>query len=230
MLDSFSVFRVRLGYLSSFLSTSCITSLHFIPDSDEGKWYFSVINFRLYFRRLPIPVFHSPRGVGGEPLPYLAYTDMCYVPLNRVWFSRSWVLNRVYNFTIKLLEQGVVLDWKPFKECEDDQRSTFAIPIIFFLNTYFHDFSVESYLIVYAKQNKSGSESSASYPKQGTGSGFEVLCGTALRRLPVSAPPPSSSGLWSPPKKMKGSECGLVFPNGDWNETPRFFSSFDKEQ
>ena len=82
------------------------------------------------------------------------------------------------------------MDWKPFKECEDDQRSTFAIPIIFFLKTYFHDFSVESYLIVYAKQNKSGSESSASYPKQGTGSGFEVLCGTALRRLPVSAPPP----------------------------------------
>ena len=77
---------------------------------------------------------------------------------------------------------------KSVKTC--DQRSTFAIPIIFFLNTYFHDFSVESYLIVYAKQNKSGSESSASYPKQGSGSGFEVLCGTALRRLPVSAPPP----------------------------------------
>ena len=64
MRDSFSVFRVRLGYLSSFLSTSCITSLHFIPDSDEGKWYFSVINFRLYFRRFPIPVFHSPKGRG----------------------------------------------------------------------------------------------------------------------------------------------------------------------
>jgi len=30
--------RVRLGYLSDFLSTSCITSLHFISDSDEGKW------------------------------------------------------------------------------------------------------------------------------------------------------------------------------------------------
>ncbi|KAJ7372040.1 Phosphorylase b kinase regulatory subunit alpha [Desmophyllum pertusum] len=27
--------RVRLGYLSDFLSTSCTTSLHFIPDSDE---------------------------------------------------------------------------------------------------------------------------------------------------------------------------------------------------
>lgn len=27
--------RVRLGYLSDFLSTSCFTSLHFLPDSDE---------------------------------------------------------------------------------------------------------------------------------------------------------------------------------------------------
>ena len=54
-----------------------------------------------------------PRG----PLSYLV---LCrYVPLNRVWFSRSWVLNRVRNFTIKRLEQGVFLDWKLFKECED---------------------------------------------------------------------------------------------------------------
>ena len=211
MLDSFSVFRVRLGYLSSFLSTSCITSLHFIPDSDEGKWYFSVINFRLYFRRLPIPVFHSPRGVGGEPLPYLAYTDMCYVPLNRVWFSRSWVLNRVYNFTIKLLEQGVVLDWKPFKECEDLRSAVYICNTNnFFLNTYFHDFSVESYLIVYVKQNKSRSERSASYPKQGTGSGFEGLCGTALRRLPVSAPPPPPA--FDPPRRRwKGVSAGSFF-------------------
>lgn len=28
--------RVRLGYLSDFLSTSCFTSLHFLPDSDEA--------------------------------------------------------------------------------------------------------------------------------------------------------------------------------------------------
>ena len=62
-----------------------------------------------------------------------------YVPLSKVWFSslegRSliWpmracaaeqamvfkvlVLNRVYNFTNKCLEQGVFLG-KPFKECE----------------------------------------------------------------------------------------------------------------
>ena len=106
MLDSFSVFRVRLGYLSSFLSTSCITSLHFIPDSDEGKWYFSVIDFRLYFRRLPIPVFHpggwggggggrffyhnrGGGGGGGGGGGSLLFGPYGYVPLNRVWFSRS---------------------------------------------------------------------------------------------------------------------------------------------
>ena len=38
------------------------------------------------------------------------------MPLNRVWFSRSWVF-RVYDFTIKRLEQGIFLDWKPFREC-----------------------------------------------------------------------------------------------------------------
>ena len=56
----------------------------------------------------------SPGG-GGTPL-----FGLCgYVLLNRVWFSRSWVLNRVYDFTIKHFEQVVLLDWKPFKECED---------------------------------------------------------------------------------------------------------------
>ena len=38
------------------------------------------------------------------------------MPLNRVWFSRSWVF-RVYNFTIKRLEKSVFLHWKPFREC-----------------------------------------------------------------------------------------------------------------
>lgn len=34
-------------------------------------------------------------------LPYLVYTDLYgYVPLNRVWFSGSLVLNRVYNIVI----------------------------------------------------------------------------------------------------------------------------------
>ena len=47
-----------------------------------------------------------------------------------------------------------------------DERSTFAIPIIVFLNIYFHDFSVKNYLILYAKQKKSGSESSVSCLEQ----------------------------------------------------------------
>ena len=53
---------------------------------------------------------------------------------------------------------------KSVKTC--DERSILAIPIIFFLNIYFHDFSVKNYLILYAKQNKSGSKSSVSCLKQ----------------------------------------------------------------
>ena len=37
-----------------------------------------------------------------------------------------------------------------------DKRSSFAIPIFFFLYIYFHDFSVKNYLILYAKQSKLG--------------------------------------------------------------------------
>ena len=37
-----------------------------------------------------------------------------------------------------------------------------------FLNIYFQYFSVKNYLILYAKQNKSGSESSVSCLKQGS--------------------------------------------------------------
>ena len=47
-----------------------------------------------------------PRGklmtCGGGALPYLAYMGMC------CW-TGSWVLNRVYNFTIEHLEEGVFL-------------------------------------------------------------------------------------------------------------------------
>ena len=54
---------------------------------------------------------------------------------------------------------------KSVKTC--DERSTFAIPIIFFFrNIHFHDFSLKNYLNRYAKQNKSGSESSVSCLKQ----------------------------------------------------------------
>ena len=86
---------------------------------------------------------------GGTPL----FGLYGYVPLNRVRFSRFWVLNRVYNFTIERLELGVFLDWKPFKECEDLRWAVYICNTNnFFLNICFHDFSVKNYLILYAKQ------------------------------------------------------------------------------
>ena len=57
----------------------------------------------------------TPPG-GGGALSYLSYTGMC----RRKQGMAFRVFNRVYNFTIKRLEQGAVfLDWKPFKVCED---------------------------------------------------------------------------------------------------------------
>ena len=48
--------------------------------------------------------------------------------------------NRVYNFTIERLKQGVFLNWKPFKDLRSvktcDERSTFVTPTTFFLNIY----------------------------------------------------------------------------------------------
>ena len=55
---------------------------------------------------------------------------------------------------------------KSVKTC--DERTTFAIATFFFLNMYFHDFSVKNYLVsLKAKQSKSESESSVSCLKQG---------------------------------------------------------------
>ena len=41
---------------------------------------------------------------------------------------------------------------KSVKTCDEHEQSTFAIPIFFFLNIPFHDFSVKDYLILYAKK------------------------------------------------------------------------------
>ena len=66
-----------------------------------------------------------------------------------IWF---WVLNG-----IERLELGVFLDWKPFKECEDLWWAVYICSTNnFFLNIYFHDFSVKNYLILYAKQIHQG--------------------------------------------------------------------------
>ena len=58
---------------------------------------------------------------------------------------------------------------KRFKDCEDLQWVVFICQTFFFFpNIYFHNFSVKHYLILYAKQNKSGSESSTSCLEQGS--------------------------------------------------------------
>ena len=56
-------------------------------------------------------LYNSP-GVGwGVGTPLFGLNG--YVPLNRVWFPGSSVLNWVYKFTFYHLKQGVILDWKP---------------------------------------------------------------------------------------------------------------------
>ena len=77
----------------------------------------------------------------------------------RVWatepdmFSRSWDLNRIYNLTFEAFKKG----WR-LAICNTNN---------FFLYIYFHAFSVKNYLIPYAKQSKSGSESRVTCLKQG---------------------------------------------------------------
>ena len=107
--------------------------------------------------------------------------------------SRSWV----YDFTIKRPEQGVFLDWKPFKECEDLRRAAYICNTDhFFLNIYF---SAKNYLILYAKQSKSGSESSVSCLKQG--SEMRSFCLKQGRGLLASAAHLYTNFPWVPPSR-----------------------------
>ena len=90
----------------------------------------------------------TPEGRGGG-----GYTGM----FRRYTILLLSVVNRVQSFWTGSLSKNV-------KTC--DERCTFAIPTIVFLIIYFLDFSVKNYLILYAKQSKSGSESSVSCLKQ----------------------------------------------------------------
>ena len=59
------------------------------------------------------------------------------MPLNALLISESWVLNWVYNFTIKHLEQGVFLNPKPTKELESWQWVVFSLHLIPTMNVFF---------------------------------------------------------------------------------------------
>ena len=76
---------------------------------------------------------------GGTPL----FGIHGYVPLEQ---GMVFKVLRVYNFTTERLQNRVSF-WtgslsKSVKTC--DERATFVIPIFFFLNIYFHDFSVKN--------------------------------------------------------------------------------------
>ena len=118
-----------------------------------------------------------PGGGGGA---HLYFAKKGVLPWGRVRFSRSWVLKRVYNFTIKWLLNRVSF-WngslsKSVKTC--DERCTFAIPIS-----------------LYTKQNKSGSESSFSCLKEGSEISIFVL-----NRVRVWRP-------WRHPRTQTSLEC-----------------------
>ena len=124
--------------------------------------------------------------------------------LKRVWAAEQGVVFKVsslkqgINFTIERLELGVFLDWKPFKECEDLRWAVYLCKTNnFFLNIYFHDFSVENYLILYAKQTNRGQKVVSPVLNRVAKwaifvlnrVGFKGLGSTPLPKPPLSAPP-----------------------------------------
>ena len=131
---------------------------------------------------------------GGTPL----FGLYGYVPLNRVWFTISplSVWNSVSFCTGNLSKRAKTCDAAVYI-CNTNN---------FFLNIYFHDFSVKNYLIVYAKQNKSGSESSVSCLKQGSemsnfclikqGWGLKPSAAQLYQDFPW-VPPPGSNASFS---------------------------------
>ena len=93
-------------------------------------------------------------GWGGGTDTPLFYQDE-YVPLNRVWFSGSRALNRVYNFT-SVLTEGFLLDRRPL----NDERS---IRVVQYTKKYvsrkilFSDVSLENYFTVFVERIETGS-------------------------------------------------------------------------
>ena len=64
----------------------------------------------------------DPSGGGGHSLIWPI--RVCAAEQGMVFktgYTINKLINRVYNFTIEHLKQGVFLDWKPFKECKDLQ-------------------------------------------------------------------------------------------------------------
>ena len=161
---------------------------------------------------LIIFVLWTQRGANspGRALPYLANAGMCrwtgygfQGPESSTGYTISLlsVSNRVSLWTGSLS--------KSVNTC--DERPTFSIPITFFLNIYFHDFSVKNYLILHAKQRKSGSESSISCLRQG--SEMRSFCLKQGRGLRASAAHLYPNFPWvrlPPPPFRANAKEGLI--------------------
>ena len=161
------------------------------------KFFFGFFIFPVIDRWLNIDmnVSNSPGGEGGHSLicpirVCAAEQDMAFRVFNRYTILLLSVLNRVRSFWTGSLSKSV-------KTC--DERSTFEIPIIVFLNIYFHDFSVKNYLILYAKHKKSGSESSVSCLKQA--SEMSNFCLKQGRSLKASEAQLYPDFPWVPPPR-----------------------------
>ena len=83
-----------------------------IFQTSTWKAFFVLFKIYLSWKIRPISV-KGWRVMWIHASPTPLFGQYGYVPLNRVWFSWSWVLNRVYNFIIERLEQGVFLVPKP---------------------------------------------------------------------------------------------------------------------
>ena len=113
-----------------FLTVKMLFTYHFLFSRIQKKvriWSLQVVE-----RWVGFNFSWSGWGGGGTPL----FGLYGYVLLNRVWFSRSWLLNRVYNNSLLSILNRVRSFWagslsKSVKTC--DERSM----LIFFTNNFF---------------------------------------------------------------------------------------------
>ena len=146
------------------------------------------------------PLGWCPRWRGYSPVGLYGY-----VPLNRVWYSGSSVLHRVYDFTIKRLEQGVFFARNPFKECEGYGWAVSNVyQQLLLYQQYFCTMSNSIVLVLnityrlYAKWNESGSQNKVSCLKQGSkinnfylkqGQGVKDCAAQLYPKYPSVSPP-----------------------------------------
>ena len=123
------------------MSVVCVMCLFTAMRKSEMSMHAHMLQYLIplfRFRRVTcLGAYPLRRGGGGHSLiwPILVWDaeqDMVFKVRRRE--------NRVYNFTIERLKQGVFLKWKPFKDLRSvktcDERSTFVTPTTFFLNIY----------------------------------------------------------------------------------------------